>query len=67
MGAEDFSFYEAKIPGLFLLLGINDPGIPASDRPSNHSPLFIADERALIVGVRALVGFAMDYAAASVD
>ena len=65
MGAEDFSFYQEKIPGLFLLLGINDPDIPVSDRPSNHSPFFIADERALIVGVRALVGFAMDYAAVS--
>jgi len=67
MGAEDFSFYEEKIPGLFLLLGINDPATPVADRPSNHSPLFIADERALIIGVRALVGFAMDYAAASAD
>lgn len=67
MGAEDFSFYEEKIPGLFLLLGINDPATPVADRPSNHSPLFIADERALIVGVRALVGFALDYAAASAN
>jgi len=65
MGAEDFSFYEEKIPGLFLLLGISDPNTPISDRPSNHSPFFIADERALIVGVRTLVGFAMDYAAVS--
>ncbi len=67
MGAEDFSFYEERIPGLFLLLGINDPNTPIGDRPSNHSPLFIADERALIVGVRALVGFAMDYAAVSAN
>jgi len=67
MGAEDFSFYQEKIPGLFLLLGINDPNTPVGDRPSNHSPLFIADERALIVGVRALVGFAMDYAAVAGD
>lgn len=66
-GAEDFSFFQERIPGLFLMLGINDPNTPVSDRPSNHSPLFIADERALIVGVRALVGFAMDYAAASAD
>jgi amidohydrolase len=64
-GAEDFSFYQERIPGLFLMLGINDPDLPQSDRPSNHSPFFIADERALIVGVRTLVGFAMDYAAAT--
>jgi len=66
-GAEDFSFFQERIPGLFLMLGINDPDVPVSERPSNHSPLFIADERGLIVGVRALVGFAMDYAAVSAD
>ncbi len=64
-GAEDFSFFQERIPGLFLMLGINDPNLPQSERPSNHSPFFIADERALIVGVRTLVGFAMDYAAAA--
>jgi amidohydrolase len=64
-GAEDFSFYEEKIPGLFLLLGINDPATPISERASNHSPFFIADDAALMTGVRALVGFALDYAQAS--
>ncbi len=67
MGAEDFSFFQERVPGLFLHLGAYDPSIPASDRPANHSPFFIADERALIVGVRTLVGFAMDYAAVSAD
>ncbi len=66
-GAEDFSFFQERIPGLYLMLGINDPATPLSERPSNHSPMFIADERALIVGVRMLVGFAMDYAEASQD
>jgi amidohydrolase len=61
-GAEDYSFYQEKIPGLFLMLGVADPNVPLSDRPSNHSPLFNAEEDALIVGVRALVGFALDYA-----
>ena len=61
-GAEDYSFYQERIPGLFLMLGVSDPNIPLSDRPSNHSPLFNAEEEALIVGVRTLVGFALDYA-----
>jgi len=64
-GAEDYSFYQEKIPGLFLMLGVSDPNIPASERPSNHSPLFNAEEDALIVGVRTLVGFALDYAEVS--
>jgi amidohydrolase len=44
------------------MLGVSDPNVPLSDRPSNHSPLFNAQEDALIVGVRTLVGFALDYA-----
>ena len=66
-GAEDFSFFQEKIPGLFLMLGVNDPGVAAGDSPANHSPLFSPNEDAMIVGVRALVGFAMDYANISKD
>jgi amidohydrolase len=61
-GAEDFSIFQQQIPGLFLMLGINDPSTPRSDRPSNHSPFFIAEDSALMPGVRTLVGFALDYA-----
>lgn len=58
-GAEDFSFYQREIPGLFLFVGI------ASDDPNkvhpNHSPRFYADERGLPVGVRAMTALALDY------
>ncbi|MEQ9465060.1 MAG: hypothetical protein RJQ10_15465, partial [Haliea sp.] len=60
-GAEDFSYYQEKIPGLFLMLGVGDPAVPREQRPSNHSPLFTVQEDVLIVGVRTLVGFALDY------
>ena len=63
-GAEDFSFYQQRIPGLFLMLGVNDPGVAAGQSPSNHSPFFSPNEDAMMVGVRALVGFASEYAAA---
>ena len=66
-GAEDFSFFQEHIPGLFLMLGINDPSVPRSERPSNHSPFFIAEDDALITGVRTLVGFALDYASVAGD
>jgi len=64
-GAEDYSYFQERIPGLYLMLGINDPGVAAGQSPANHSPFFNANEDALITGVRALVGFAMDYSAAS--
>jgi len=60
-GAEDYSFFQKRIPGLFLMLGVNDPGVPAGASPSNHSPFFSPNESALMTGVRALVGFALDY------
>jgi len=66
-GAEDFAFYQQSIPGLYLLLGVNDPGVAYGEAPSNHSPFFDANEAALITGVRALVGFALDYAEAATD
>ena len=64
-GAEDFSRFQERIPGLFLMLGTNDPGVSTNATPSNHSPLFSPNEDALMTGVRTLVGFAMDYQAAS--
>jgi amidohydrolase len=60
-GAEDYSFFQQRIPGLFLMLGINKAGVAAGQAPANHSPLFDASEDALMVGVRAHVGFVLDY------
>lgn len=60
-GAEDYSYYQARIPGLFLMLGVNKEGVGAGQAPLNHSPFFDANEDALMVGVRAHVGFVLDY------
>ena len=55
-GAEDFSYYQQKVPGLFYDLTIgNPPGV-------NHSPFFdVVDEGAMEVGVRAQVLTALDF------
>ena len=65
MGAEDFSFYQEKIPGFFFFLGVNEEGLGPCEAPFNHSPLFFANEDALCVGVRAMVAVAWDYLNAS--
>ena len=57
-GAEDFSFYQEKVPGLFFFLGITPPG---GKEVPNHSPYFYIDESALIVGIRTLSNLAVDY------
>jgi amidohydrolase len=57
--AEDFSAYQAVVPGVFFFLGVA-PDDPARVHP-NHSPRFEADERALPIGVRALIEVAFEY------
>jgi amidohydrolase len=61
MPSEDYALYQEKVPGLFLFLGINKPGVKADDAAANHSPLFFVNEDALPVGVKALAGLAFDY------
>ncbi|MEO5686095.1 MAG: amidohydrolase [Burkholderiaceae bacterium] len=60
-GAEDFSFFQRIIPGLFYFVGVTPPEIDPKDAYSNHSPRFFADERALVLGVRSLAHLAIDW------
>ncbi|HBN90572.1 MAG TPA: amidohydrolase, partial [Rheinheimera sp.] len=62
-GAEDFSFYQQQIPGVFFFLGISPDGKALSEVAPNHSPMFDVNEDALVNGVRALTGLALDYLA----
>ena len=58
-GAEDFSFFSNEIPGMYFWLGVNAPGV--MEAPGNHSPYFVVDDRALNVGLKALVYLVLDY------
>ena len=59
--SEDFSWYQQKIPGLFVYLGIVPEGRDPAAAPRNHSPYFFADEAALSVGVRLMANLALDW------
>ncbi len=60
-GAEDFAYFANEVPSLYFFLGVTpEDGDPETAAP-NHSPLFFADEGALIVGVRAMSNLAADY------
>ncbi len=61
MGAEDFSFYQQQIPGLFLSLGVLPDGVPMEKAAPNHSPYFTVNETALISGVELLSTLAIHY------
>lgn len=60
-GAEDFAFFGQKVPALFFFVGSTPDGIDAAQAPSNHSPQFYLDEGSLPVGLRAMMGVAVDY------
>ena len=64
-GAEDFSFYALEIPAVFMFLGATPMGQDATAAPSNHSPLFYVDEKALKVGTATLANLAWDYTQAN--
>ncbi|HET8772209.1 MAG TPA: amidohydrolase [Thermoanaerobaculia bacterium] len=61
LGAEDFSFFQQKVPGLFFWVGTRPVDQTPEQAASNHSPLFYVDERGLLLGVRSLAGVAMDF------
>ena len=57
-GAEDFSFYQQKVPGLFFNLG----GMPAGKTAtSHHTPDFFLDESSFKIGVNAFTNLVLDY------
>ena len=60
-GAEDFSFYQEKVPGLFIFLG----GMPKNGdplkAPSHHTPDFFIDESGFTLGVNTMCNLALDY------
>jgi amidohydrolase len=60
-GAEDFSFYQKRIPGLYFFLGGMPKGTKPEDAAPHHSPDFYIDETALKLGVRALSYLVLDY------
>lgn len=59
MGGEDFSYFAREIPAVMLDLGV----VPSHlEKTAVHSPTFIADERALAVGIKLMSCILMDYA-----
>lgn len=60
-GAEDFSFYQEKAPGLFIFLGGMPKGQDPLKAPSHHTPDFFIDESGFTLGVKALVNLTLDY------
>ncbi|HEX4931721.1 MAG TPA: M20/M25/M40 family metallo-hydrolase, partial [Gemmatimonadaceae bacterium] len=61
--AEDFSWFQQKVPGVYMFLGVTPPSEDLKAVARNHSPRFFADEGAMPTGVRLLASLAADYLA----
>lgn len=53
--AEDFSYFQLEVPGVYYHLGATPAGTDPAEAPPNHSPGFDVDESVLPLGVRAHV------------
>jgi amidohydrolase len=60
-GAEDFSFYQKQVPGLFFFVGSTPANQDAFKAPSNHSDYFFVDEGSIPIATRALTQVAIDF------
>ncbi len=60
-GAEDFAFYQKKIPGFFFFVGAMPPNQDPATVPAHHTPDFMIDERGLLTGLKAMLQLTLDY------
>ena len=60
-GAEDFSFFQQKIPGLYFFLGGKSLETKLENAPGHHTPDFILDESGFVLGVKTLSALALDF------
>ena len=60
-GAEDFSYFQQKVPGFFFFLGGMPKGKAVEEAAPHHTPDFYVDESSLVLGVRSLSRLATDY------
>jgi amidohydrolase len=60
-GAEDFSFYQQKVPGIYFFFGGMPKGGDPLKAPSHHTPDFYIDESGFAMGAKALCNLTVDY------
>src|SRR5256886_16311799 len=58
MGGEDMSYFLARVPGAFALVG---SAPPREKGPPHHSPTFDIDEESLVIGTELVTGTVVRY------
>ena len=59
--AEDFSYFQRAVPGVFYHLGGSPDGVDPATAAPNHSPEFDVNEKVLPLGVKAHVFSALRF------
>jgi len=62
-GAEDFSFFQEQVPGLYLFVGGKAKDMPVEQAPGHHTPEFQIDESGMKLGVKLLSNLTLNYMA----
>ena len=57
-GAEDFSYFAQRVPGMYFRLGTTAAG---TESGGLHTPTFVADDGAIPVGIRAMAALVLGY------
>lgn len=60
-GAEDFSFFQEKVPGIYLWVGGKPIDLPSEQAPAHHTPEFTVDDSGMKLGVNLLTNMTVDY------
>ena len=60
-GAEDFSFFQQEVPGVYLWIGGKPLDVAEVDSPAHHTPEFYVDDSGMKLGVKVLTNLTIDY------
>ncbi len=60
-GAEDFSFFQEKIPGLYFFIGGMPKGKESTEAAPHHTPDFYVEDAGMLLGLRAFCNLVFDY------
>jgi amidohydrolase len=60
-GAEDFSFYQKEVPGLFFFLGGMPKGMDVNEAFPHHTPDFFVTDDSMLLGIRTFCNLVIDY------
>ena len=60
-GAEDFSYFQEKVPGVYFFIGGSKIGADLSKVAPHHTPDFYVDDSAIETGIRSMTSLTIDY------